>query len=85
MKRESDDLAAADLLQGGEAIAAFTGLQRSQVFYLCNSGALPAFKIGMKWCALKSELRAALRSKSKPSRRRGSAPDAAEAAGPGAA
>jgi hypothetical protein len=62
MKRESDDLAA-DLLQGGEAIAAFTGMQRSQIFYLCSSGALPAFKIGSKWCALRSELRAALRSR----------------------
>jgi hypothetical protein len=34
-----------------------------RVFYLAERGLLPTFKIGSRWCALKSELRAAMRSR----------------------
>jgi predicted DNA-binding transcriptional regulator AlpA len=59
----ADSELAADLLEGGSAIAAFTGISEPRVFYLCERGHLPAFKIGIRWCALKSELRAALTSR----------------------
>jgi hypothetical protein len=49
-----------DMLDGSEAIAEFTGISRSRVFYLAERGLLPVFKVGSRWCALKSELRAAL-------------------------
>jgi hypothetical protein len=61
--RPADSSLAADLLEGGEAIAAFTGIDAPRVFYLCERGYLPVFKIGIRWCALKSELRAALTSR----------------------
>jgi hypothetical protein len=47
------------------AIAAFTGIDEPRAYYLCERGHLPAFKIGIRWCALKSELRAALTSRAK--------------------
>lgn len=56
---------AEDMLEGGEAIARFTGIPPSRVFYLCERGYLPVFKVGARWCALKSELRAALSSRSR--------------------
>jgi hypothetical protein len=62
MTGERDDLAG-DLLHGGEAIAGYTGLKCSQVFYLWKIGALPLFKVGNTLCGLKSELRDALRSR----------------------
>ena len=64
-KRPADGSLAADLLEGGTAIAEFTGISESRVFYLCERGLLPAFKIGVRWCALKSELRAALSSRTR--------------------
>ncbi len=62
-KRPADTSLAADMLEGGGAIAAFTGISEPRVFYLCERGLLPAFKVGIRWCALKSELRAALTSR----------------------
>lgn len=62
-KRPADSSLAADLLEGGTAISAFTGIPETRVFYLCERGYLPTFKIGGRWCALKSELRAALTSR----------------------
>jgi hypothetical protein len=69
---------AADMLDGVPAISKFTGIPESRVYYLCDRELLPAFKIGTRWCALKSELRDALRSRrrpapAKPPRRRRSA------------
>jgi hypothetical protein len=61
---EISDLAD-DMLEGGEAIARFTGIPPSRVFYLCERGYLPVFKVGVRWCALKSELRAALSSRTR--------------------
>jgi hypothetical protein len=52
-----------ELLDGGEAISQFTGISRARVFYLAERGLLPVFKVGSRWCALKSELRAALKSR----------------------
>lgn len=46
-----------DLLDGAPAIAAFTGFTVRRCYYLCESGLLPAFKIGDKWTARKSTLR----------------------------
>lgn len=61
--RPPDTSLAADLLEGGGAISAFTGIPEPRVFYLCERGLLPAFKLGTRWCALKSELRGALTSR----------------------
>ena len=54
---------AGDLLDGADAISRFTGLPKPRLFYLLERGHLPAFKIGFRWCARKSELRAALTSR----------------------
>ena len=62
-KHPVDDSLAADLLEGGEAISAFTGIPAPRVFYLCERGLLPVFKIGTTWAARKSELRARLTSR----------------------
>jgi hypothetical protein len=51
-----------DLLDGCRAISRFTGLPEARLFYLMEQGYLPAFKLGVRWCARKSELRAALTS-----------------------
>ena len=47
---------ASDLLEGVGRIARFTGLKPRRVFYLAESGRLPLFKIGNRWCARKSTL-----------------------------
>jgi hypothetical protein len=54
---------AGDILEGVPAISRFTGIPPTRVYCLCDHELLPAFKIGTKWCALKSELRDALRSR----------------------
>jgi hypothetical protein len=64
-KRPADTSLAEDLIEGVGAIAAFTGIDEPRAYYLCERGHLPAFKIGIRWCALKSELRAALTSRAK--------------------
>ncbi|MBL8773351.1 MAG: hypothetical protein JNK30_18350 [Phenylobacterium sp.] len=51
-----------DILWGCEAIAAEIGRERSATFHMLSSGALPpARKIGGRWCASRSRLRAWLR------------------------
>jgi len=65
-KRAHDQSLAADMLDSVKAIAAFTGIPETRVFYLCERGYLPVFKIGNRWCARKSELRAALTSRAHP-------------------
>jgi hypothetical protein len=62
-KHPADSSLAADLLEGGTAIAEFIGISEPRVFYLCERGYLPVFKVGSRWCALKSELRGALTSR----------------------
>jgi len=62
-KRPADTSLAADMLEGGTAIAAFTGIPEPRVYYLCERRLLPAFKVGVRWCARKSELRATLTSR----------------------
>ncbi len=47
-----------DLLSGAEAIAAYLGWSVRSTFYACEKGHIPAFKIGVKWCARKSTLKA---------------------------
>ena len=63
-QRSADTSLADDLLEGGRAIAQFTGIPEPRVFYLCERGLLPVFRLGTRWCARKSELRAALTSRS---------------------
>jgi hypothetical protein len=46
-----------DLLDGVEAIAAFTGLPPRRVYYLAENQLLPLFKLGNGWAARKSTLR----------------------------
>lgn len=48
-----------DLLTGVEAIAAFTGLTKREIYHLAPKGKLPVFKVGdRKWCARRSTLKA---------------------------
>jgi hypothetical protein len=50
-----------DLLSGIDAIAAFLGADERATYHLVKSGLLPGvFKIGRKWCALRSQLRAGI-------------------------
>jgi excisionase family DNA binding protein len=54
----NEDLAD-DLLTGVEAIAAFTGLTKREIYHLAPKGRLPLFKVGRrKWCGRRSTLRA---------------------------
>ncbi len=63
-KRPADtSLAAPSLLEGAGTISAFTGIPEPRVFYLCERGLLPAFKIGAV-VRPQIELRGALTSKS---------------------
>ncbi len=57
MERNSQELNV-DLLEGVSAIADFLGMKPRRVFYLAEHRALPLFKIGHRWCARKSTLRA---------------------------
>jgi hypothetical protein len=45
-----------DLLEGVAAIAKFTGIPSRRVFYLAENNQLPLFKVGNRWCALRSVL-----------------------------
>jgi hypothetical protein len=46
-----------DILWGAEAIAAAIQRDRSSTFHLLNAGALPAKKVGGRWCASRRKLR----------------------------
>ena len=54
---ERQDLAT-DLLDGMPAIAKFYGCSERRGYYLAENRLIPAFKVGEKWCARKSTLRA---------------------------
>jgi hypothetical protein len=43
-----------DTLEGVIEIAAHLGKTERQVFYLCETGQIPAFKLGKKWHLRKS-------------------------------
>jgi hypothetical protein len=60
---------AEDLLQGVGAIAAYTGMTCRRVFYLAETNQLPIFKVGNRWCALRSVLRAHILALSEKSSR----------------
>lgn len=51
-----NDTLAADILRGADDIAAFTGLERSAVYYAIRKGCLPIFRIGGGVFARKSTL-----------------------------
>ena len=53
-----------DFLDGGPAIQRFTQIPKRKLHYLLSKGYLPGtFKIGNRWCGLKSEILNGLRSK----------------------
>jgi hypothetical protein len=54
---ERDELAT-DLLDGMPAIAKFYGCPVRRGYYLAENKLIPAFKVGEKWCARKSTLKA---------------------------
>jgi hypothetical protein len=55
-----------DLLTGIRAIAQYTGESERRTEYLVACGLIPAFKIGARVCARKSELDEAFSSAAKP-------------------
>jgi hypothetical protein len=50
----------ADLLEGAQAIADYTGKNYRQTTYLLSTGQLPGHKIGSVWYGRKSKIRARL-------------------------
>jgi hypothetical protein len=56
MTRSDAAQLSADLLEGVQAIAEFTGLKPRRIFYLAENAKLPLFKIGNRWCARRSTL-----------------------------
>jgi hypothetical protein len=56
MARSDTAQLSADLLEGVQAIAKFTGLKPRRIFYLAEHAKLPLFKIGSRWCARRSTL-----------------------------
>lgn len=52
--------ASEDLLWGAEAIAAEIKRSRAATFHLLDAGALPAKKVGGRWCASRRRLLAFL-------------------------
>ena len=55
--RSQDEPLSADLLDGADEIAAFTGWPRRRVFYLLEKKLIPGFKVGNRWTARKSRLK----------------------------
>ena len=55
-----------DLLQGVGPISAYMGMSTRRLYYLAETRQLPVFKVGNRWCALKSVLRKHFESLSKP-------------------
>lgn len=45
-----------DLLTGASEIADYIGKTERRVYYLCEHGHIPAFKVGIKWHSRKSAL-----------------------------
>ncbi|WP_374829647.1 DNA-binding protein [Paenochrobactrum pullorum] len=52
----NDNILAADLLTGADAIATFLGWNRRQVYHAVSKRTLPAFKLGDMVCARKSKI-----------------------------
>jgi hypothetical protein len=46
-----------DVLWGTAAIGAALGITKRQAEYLCTTGALPARKVGSRWCISRKRLR----------------------------
>jgi excisionase family DNA binding protein len=46
----------ADILQGADAIAAWTGFKRRTIYHAVTKGSLPTFRVGETICARKSTL-----------------------------
>ena len=55
-QEQSAYVLAEDLLRGADAVAAFLGLSRRQVYHYVEQGVLPAFRLGTVICARKSSL-----------------------------
>jgi hypothetical protein len=55
MARSDTAQLSADLLEGVQAIAKFTGLKPRRIFYLAEHAKLPLFKIGSRWCAKRAD------------------------------
>jgi hypothetical protein len=51
---------ASDLVWGAEDIGRETGRTTRQAFHMLSTGALPARKVGGRWCASRTKLREAL-------------------------
>jgi hypothetical protein len=62
-RKKIDRALADDMLDSVAACAEFTGMTEAQIYYQFERGYLPAFKLGVKWFARKSELAAALTSR----------------------
>jgi hypothetical protein len=56
--KRDDELA--DLIEGGQAIADYIGKDYRTTNYLLATGKLPAHKVGSRWYARRSKLRARL-------------------------
>ena len=54
--RKDDPPLREDLLHGAAEIADYIGKSERQAYHLCESGHIPAFKIGAQWTARKSAL-----------------------------
>jgi hypothetical protein len=67
-KTESPIPLHADLLWGAQAIADELGLDRRAVFYLLQTGKLPATKTGNIWTSTRSRLRRHFEGDTKPER-----------------
>jgi hypothetical protein len=55
---EQEKKTPAGVIWGAEAIGREIGLNPRQTFYLLEKGALPATRVGRKWCSTRSALRA---------------------------
>lgn len=52
----NDNPLAVDILQGADAIAAWTGFKRRAIYHAVASGHIPTFRMGEIICARKSTL-----------------------------
>lgn len=65
------DSLAADMLQGADAIASFSGLTVRQVYRLAEQEAIPVFRLGAALCARKSTWVSWIESQEQASVRKG--------------
>ncbi len=57
---DREELATLDAVWGGKQIGKYIGRSARSTFYLLESGAIPARKVGTLWVASRRELRLAL-------------------------